>query len=124
MRKTHHLLKSNLEDTEVTFGAVTVRVHAPDMELVKRNIKEGQEALMRAQAALVKPGVKLLRSKGKPIFFATPDHLDIVVREVDGVRTLGKFVGGRFRVIKESNSAVKRATAKRASSRVVSAKVA
>lgn len=124
MKKTHRLVKSNSEGTEVTFGAVTVRVHVPDIELVKRNIKEGQEALMRVQAALIKPGVRLLRSKGKPIFFASPDRMDVVVREVDGVRTLGKFVGGRFRAIKEVKPSGKQAIPQKAARPVSARKTA
>lgn len=115
MRKIHPLTKCKPEDMQVTFGAVTVLVRIPDVQLVKRNIKEGQDALMRAQEVLVKPGVKLQRSRGKPIYFASPDRLDVVVREVDGIRTLGKFVGGRFRVFKQPSPTLKTAMSKKTS---------
>jgi hypothetical protein len=107
MKKIHELAKSKSSVTEVTFGAVTVRVSTPGMDLIKRNIREGQEALKRAQAVLIRPGVKLHRAKGKAIFFASPDSLDAIVREVDGVRTIGKFVGGRFKITQSTRSSVK-----------------
>lgn len=113
MKKIHEPAKSKSSVTEVTFGAVTVRVSTPDMGLIKRNIREGQEALKRAQVVLIKPGVKLLRAKGKPIFFASPDSLDAIVREVDGVRTIGKFVGGRFKVAKNTRPAAKQSVLKK-----------
>ena len=83
--------------------------------MIKRNIIEGQEALKRAQEVLVMPGVKLRRAKGKPIFFASPDSLEVIIRDVDGVRTLGKFVAGRFKVIKEAASSGERSPSKTAS---------
>lgn len=100
------MLESPPKDTEVTFGSVTVRVSQPDEELVRQNIKEGQDALKRVHSVLVKPGISLSAPKGTPIFFAIPDRLDVIIREVDGVRTTGRFVDGRFRKIDEKAKAI------------------
>lgn len=103
--ETHHALKSPSKETEVTFGSVTVRVSQPDAESIRQNIKEGQDALTRVHSVLVKPGVRLSAPKGTPIFFAIPDRLDVIIREIDGVRTTGRFIDGRFRKINEKENA-------------------
>lgn len=69
---------------------------------VQRNIKAGQEALCRARDVLITPGVKIVRKKGVPLFFGCEDNPGLMVRELNGKRTLGKIVGGRFRPIKVS----------------------
>ena len=86
----------------MSFGSVTVKVARPSAAVVRRNIEDGQAALMRARTALAKPGVKISRAKGKPLYFGSADRPDVIIREVDGVRTAGKFVGGRFRALTET----------------------
>lgn len=81
----------------MSFGSVTVKVTLPSAEIRQRNIEEGQAALVRAKKVLVKHGVKIPRVKGKPLYFGSPDQPNIIIRELDGVRTPGKFIGGRFR---------------------------
>lgn len=88
-------------ETTMSFGSVTVKVIRPSAAVVQRNIEDGQAALMRARAALSRPGVKINRAKGKPLYFGSADRPDVIIREVDGVRTTGKFVGGRFRALAE-----------------------
>lgn len=89
-------------ETTMTFGSVTVKVIRPSAIVVQQNIKDGQAALMRAKTALVKPGVKITRSKGKPLYFGSSERPDVIIREVDGIRTVGKFVSGRFRALKDT----------------------
>ena len=83
----------------VEFGSVTVRVHAPSKTAVRRNIKAGQFALERATKGLIRSGVKIKVSAGIPMFHADPSRPDRLVREIDGVRELGKIVNGTFRVV-------------------------
>ena len=80
-----------------TFGAVTVRVDPPTESEIRQNIQAGQAALRRMKNALIKPGVILERKKGVPLYFGSADHPDLLIREKDGVKTLGRFVNGRFR---------------------------
>lgn len=89
-------------ETSVTFGAVTVKIKPPADSVVRRNIEAGQAALRHAKNALITPGVKISRPKGKPLYFGSPDQPDLIIREVDGVRTFGKFTSGRFRIVKKA----------------------
>jgi len=89
-------------EVTMTFGSVSVTVIRPPTSVIQRNIEDGQAALMRARDALIKPGVKITRAKGKPLYFGSPDRPDVIIREVDGVRTVGKFVGGRFWALKNA----------------------
>lgn len=98
-RKSANVRSEGVEAT-MTFGSVTVKVIRPPAKVVQRNIEDGQAALMRAKGALVKRGVKITRTKGKPLYFGSPERPDVIIREVDGVRTIGKFVSGRFRALK------------------------
>lgn len=93
----------NLE-TSVTFGAVTVKVKPPAESVVRRNIEAGQAALRHAKDALITPGIKISRQKGQPLYFGSSDRPDLIIREVDGVRTFGKFTSGRFRIVQNSNA--------------------
>ena len=86
--------------TSVTFGAVTVKVTPPTPDTVQRNIEAGQAALRQAKTALAKSGVKISRPKGQPLYFGSSDHPDLIIREVDGVRTFGTFTSGKFRISK------------------------
>ena len=85
----------------MSFGSVTVKVIRPSAAVVQRNIEDGQAALMRAKTVLTKPGVKITRAKGKPLYFGSSERPDVIIRELDGVRTPGKLVGGRFRPLAE-----------------------
>lgn len=80
----------------VSFGSVTVKVHKPTESVRKANIEAGQKALQRGKSALIKPGVKLARQKGVPLYFGCEDRPGWMVRELDGKRTIGRFVGCRF----------------------------
>lgn len=80
----------------ITFGSVTVEVTPPPEAVKKTNIKKGQAALKRARHALLKPGVKLPREKGVPLYFGCEDKPGLMIQELDGKRTVGKFVDGRF----------------------------
>lgn len=86
--------------TSVTFGAVTVKVTRPSESMVLRNIEAGQAALRQAKTALVKSGVKISRPKGQPLYFGSSERPDLIIREVNGVRTFGKFSSGKFRIAK------------------------
>ena len=48
---------------------------------------------------LVRSGVKIKVSAGIPMFHADPSRPDRLVREIDGVRELGKIVNGTFRAV-------------------------
>ena len=85
----------------MSFGSVTVKVVRPSAAVVQRNIEDGQAALMRAKTVLTRPGVKITRAKGKPLYFGSAERPDVIIRELDGVRTSGKFIGGRFRPLAE-----------------------
>ena len=98
-----HTTTAPAEGTETTmsFGSVTVKVIRPSAAVLQRNIEDGQAALMRAKTVLTRPGVKITRAKGKPLYFGSAERPDVIIRELDGVRTSGKFVGGRFRPMAE-----------------------
>lgn len=81
----------------VTFGAVTVRVDPPTESEIRQNIEAGQAALRRMKSALIKPGVIIKQKNGVPLYFGSADNPDLLIREKDGVKTLGRFVNGRFR---------------------------
>lgn len=95
----------------ITVGSVTVDVALPSPEELKRNITAGQAALKRAKQVLVTPGVKLIKKKGVPKFYASPETPGMIIREIDGRKSLGKFANGKFvRVGKHPLSRLKKAT--------------
>ena len=110
VRKTR---ESNSGDTvSVSFGAVTVKVVKPSESIRRANIEAGQAALQRGKSAITKIGVKIPRKKGTPLYFGSEDRPGWMVRELDGKRTMGRFVSGRFRAEKteDSPAAKKRST--------------
>lgn len=88
--------------TSVSFGSVTVEVSKPPESVRQANVKAGQAALQRGKTALVKPGVKIAREKGVPLYFGCEDRPGYMVRELDGKTTVGRFAGGRFMAEKTS----------------------
>lgn len=80
----------------VSFGSVTVEATLPPEHIRRANIEEGQKALIRAKSALIKPGIRLPREKGVPLYFGCDDQPGLLIRELDGKRTLGRIVRGRF----------------------------
>lgn len=84
----------------VSFGSVTIEAIQPPESVRRANIEAGQAALRRAKSALIKPGIKLPRQKGVPLYFGCEDQPGLMIQELDGKRTLGKFVRGRFRAVK------------------------
>lgn len=91
----------------VSFGSVTVQVSEPPESVRQANIKAGQVALERSKGALQKAGIKIPRQKGVPLYFGCEDKPGWMVRELNGQKTLGKFVGGRFRAMKPGPSSAK-----------------
>lgn len=88
----------------VSFGSVTVEATPPPEHIRRANIEAGQAALKRAIAVLLKAGIKLPREKGVPLYFGCEDKPGLMIQELDGKRTLGKFVRGHFRAVKETES--------------------
>jgi hypothetical protein len=84
----------------VRFGSVTVKGPVPDAETVKRNVASGQSALKRALAALSKPGIKLPRNKGVPLYRADPEDPTILIRELNGREERGTLADGEFKTSK------------------------
>jgi hypothetical protein len=66
--------------------------------------------LKRGKEALIKPGVKLTRQKGIPLYFGCEDRPGWMVRELDGKKTIGRFANGRFLTEKPAAQAKKRGT--------------
>ncbi len=94
----------------MSFGSVTVRVTQPPESVRRANIEAGQAALKRGKDALLKPGVKLTRQKGIPLYFGCEDRPGWMVRELDGKKTIGRFANGRFLAEKSAAPAKKRGT--------------
>lgn len=94
----------------VSFGSVTVQVAQPPDHVRRANIEAGQAALRRGKSALVKPGVKLTRQKGIPLYFGCEDRPGWMVRELDGKKTVGRFMSGRFVAEKPATTTKKRGT--------------
>lgn len=83
----------------VTFGSVTVETLQPPEHILRANIKAGQDALRRAKSAIISPGVSIPRKKGVPLYYCSDSHPGLIVRELDGKKSLGRYSGGRFRVV-------------------------
>lgn len=90
----------------VTFGSVTVEGTVPPEHVRRANIEAGQAALRLAKRALIKPGINLPREKGVPLYFGCEDQPGLMLQELDGKKTLGRFVRGRFYAIKEADRLV------------------
>lgn len=108
-------------ETEVTIGSVTIRVTEPSQRVAKRNIEDGQRAMQSIRSAFAKRGAVITKKQGKPLYFGSTDYPDLIVREVDGKRTLGKFSGDRFLPVKAK--AADRSEAKGLAKKVVAKKV-
>jgi hypothetical protein len=84
----------------VSFGEVKVAVtREASKSEVKRNIEEGQIALARAKATIIKRGVTLAVAKGVSLYHADPQDSNLVVRIIGKKRERGEFVNGEFRKI-------------------------
>ena len=91
---------SHAKTQKLRFGSVTIEGGAPSSATVKHNISLGQSALERGFKALVKPGVKLSRGKGIPIYRADPNDPRILIRELNGRDERGALVDGEFKIVK------------------------
>lgn len=111
VRKTRE--SSSGDTVSVSFGAVTVKMTRPSESIRQANIEAGQAALRRGKSAITKIGVKIARKKGTPLYFGSEDRPGWMVRELDGKKTMGSFVSGRFRPDKvEASSIVKKRSLK------------
>lgn len=81
---------------KVTFGSVEVRSGHIPAEIIKGNILAGQQALARSADRITKPGIKLRRQKGVPLFHVDPNDPSILIRELNGIIERGKLVNGQF----------------------------
>jgi hypothetical protein len=45
---------------------------------------------------LITPGIKLPRQKNVPLYFGCEDHPEQIIRELNGKKTVGHFVNGKF----------------------------
>jgi len=81
---------------QIQFGGVTVLAPKPAKEIVQKQIVSGNKAASRLAKAIARPGIKLRRQAGIPIFRADPRDPALIVRVLDGVTTLGRFVQGKF----------------------------
>ncbi|QDQ26258.1 hypothetical protein FNU76_07730 [Chitinimonas arctica] len=94
-------VETNGTPTSVSFGSVTVQVVKPPENVRLANIEAGQAAMQRGKISLVRAGVKISREKDTPLYFGCEDKPGFMIRELNGKKTLGKFVGGRFREVEE-----------------------
>lgn len=78
------------------FGMVTVSNTVPDAATLKVNVGAGRDALTRAKAALIRPGVKLHHGADVPTFRVEPGNPKILIREVNGRVDRGTIVNGTF----------------------------
>ncbi len=83
----------------VTCGSVTIRTERPTPEAIKKNILDGQMALARGLEAFKTKGVKLNVSQGIPLFQASPNNPQLLLRNINGKIDQGIFESGQFRVI-------------------------
>jgi len=82
---------------KVSYGEVSVMVRTPTNSQVEKSVKASSALIMRLGRKLASPGVQLQNAKNIPLF--TADHHDpnVVVRDLNGVRKRGRFVGGVFK---------------------------
>lgn len=83
---------------DVRFGSVILRGYKADPTEIAHNVAKGRAALKGVAAVLTKPGVKLKRIKGVPLYSVDPIWPDHLVRNVDGKRERGIFKDGQFKV--------------------------
>lgn len=74
----------------VSFGSVTIEVPHPP------------EHVRRAKSTLIKAGIKLPREKGVPLYFGVENQPRLMLQELDGKRTQGKFIRGCCRAVKQA----------------------
>ena len=81
------------------FGSARVIAERPSKADIQSRVEESRLALAGLAARLIKPGVRIRKVKGVPLFYADPQHPDRLIRELDGKRESGAFRDGLFEVI-------------------------
>jgi len=83
----------------VTFGGVTVSAYSQTKKVVRKNIVDGQSALKRAAASLLRPGVALRLNPDVPLYHVDENDPETIIRELNGKREKGVVLSnGRFKV--------------------------
>jgi len=86
----------------VRFGSAVISADAPTRRDLQRNVTSGQRALARAATKIVKAGVSLRDVSSVPLYHADPKEAGRLIRELNGKRSKGYFVGGKFRVLSKA----------------------
>jgi hypothetical protein len=82
---------------KVKFGDVTVWAPKATAAKLNQGVRASTEALERAVKRLTRPGIRLHRKKGVPLYSADPDDPGILIRELDGKVERGVFKDGGFK---------------------------
>jgi hypothetical protein len=86
---------------QVKFGSVVVTGVRQDPKVLAHNIKSGQAALKRVAKTLITPGVSIRAGKGVPLYYASEEGPDVLLRDIDGKRERVKLRDGQFIVVDE-----------------------
>jgi hypothetical protein len=82
----------------VKIGGVFVSSDKASAAAVKRGVELSNTALERLTTTITKPGIKLGRRPGIPLYFADSGRPDRLVRKLNGKIELGVLEDGKFKV--------------------------
>jgi hypothetical protein len=81
---------------KVTFGSVTVLVDETPKAEKEKNIRKGQDVLVRLLEAIQTPGVDLVFEKDVPYYHADPENPSRLIRVLNGEKEPVIFKDGDF----------------------------
>ncbi len=82
----------------VTFGNITIRTpHISEAAERLTWVRKSTEVLERGLPALLvrKPGVRIKRKKGVPLYYTAPNEPEVLIRELDGKTMRDRMVSTR-----------------------------
>ena len=82
---------------KVKFGDVVVTTRKPSKAELQQNVDFSSAALARANAGLVRPGIRIYPKKDVPLYFADPDNPGGIIRKLNGTLQRGVVEDGQFK---------------------------
>jgi len=95
LKKKRSLLSRLFPNREASV-LTSIGIYTPAPEDIMRNIKAGQEALLRGRVVLKKKGIRLENTASRPIYYCDPSDVKLIIREENGQIEKGRIVRGKF----------------------------
>ena len=91
--------KNHRSRARVKIGNMIVFGDKASAAEVRTAVAVSSEALNRLSHTIVRPGIRLTKRKGVPLFSIDPNNPGRVIRKLDGKTEQGVLEGGAFKVL-------------------------